>query len=62
MEDPKETENCNVFKLYALLASNEQIIEMKLITIEVTTDMVMQNRLCMNCRRNKYAMERNLMN
>ena len=28
MEDPKETENCNVFKLYALLASNEQIKEM----------------------------------
>ena len=29
MEDPKEPENCNVFKLYTLLASNEQIIEME---------------------------------
>tara|TARA_B100001057_G_scaffold302847_1_gene303043 strand:- start:69 stop:1043 length:975 start_codon:yes stop_codon:yes gene_type:complete len=29
MEAPKETENCNVFKLYALLASNEQIKEME---------------------------------
>ena len=28
MEDPKETENCNVFKLYSLLASKEQIKEM----------------------------------
>ena len=45
MEDPKETENCNVFKLYALLASNEQIKEMEANYNEVTTDMVMQNRL-----------------
>lgn len=29
MEAPKEKENCNVFKLYALLASNEQIKEME---------------------------------
>ena len=29
MEDPKETKNCNVFKLYALLASNEKIKEME---------------------------------
>ena len=29
MEAPKESENCNVFKLYALLASNEQIKEME---------------------------------
>ena len=29
MEDPKEPENCNVFKLYKLLASNEQIKEME---------------------------------
>ena len=28
MEDPKETANCNVFKLYKLLASKEQIEEM----------------------------------
>ena len=30
MEDPKETESCNVFKLYKLLASTEQIAEMEL--------------------------------
>ena len=48
MEDPKETENCNVFKLYALLASNEQIKETEQITMEVTMDMVMQNKLCTN--------------
>ena len=29
MEDPKETANCNVFKLYKLLASKEQIEEME---------------------------------
>ena len=29
MEDPKETESCNVFKLYKLLASTEQIVEME---------------------------------
>jgi tryptophanyl-tRNA synthetase len=29
MEDPKETESCNVFKLYKLLASTEQIAEME---------------------------------
>ena len=29
MEDPKETVNCNVFRLYKLLASNEQIEEME---------------------------------
>jgi tryptophanyl-tRNA synthetase len=29
MEDPKETENCNVFRLYKLLASDEQIAEME---------------------------------
>lgn len=29
MEDPKETANCNVFKLYKLLASKEQIKEME---------------------------------
>jgi len=29
MEDPKETESCNVFKLYKLLASTEQITEME---------------------------------
>jgi tryptophanyl-tRNA synthetase len=29
MEDPKETTNCNVFRLYKLLASNEQTAEME---------------------------------
>lgn len=29
MEDPKETENCNVFRLYKLLASAEQLAEME---------------------------------
>lgn len=29
MEDPKETESCNIFRLYELLASDEQIAEMK---------------------------------
>lgn len=29
MEDPKETESCNVFKLYKLLAKAEQITEME---------------------------------
>lgn len=29
MEDPKETESCNVFKLYRLLASKEQVTEME---------------------------------
>lgn len=29
MEDPKETENCNVFRLYKLLASADQIAEME---------------------------------
>jgi len=29
MEDPKETTNCNVFRLYKLLASDEQIAEME---------------------------------
>ena len=29
LEDPKETENCNVFQLYKLLATDEQITELK---------------------------------
>ena len=29
MEDPKKTENCNVFKLYKLLSSNEQTAQLK---------------------------------
>ena len=30
MEEPKETENCNVFKLYKLLSSDEENSSVKI--------------------------------
>ena len=48
MEEPKDPDNDNVFALYKLLASPEQIEEMRSNYLGVTMAMVMLNRLYLN--------------
>lgn len=58
MEDPKEPENCNVFKLYTLLASNEQIKEMEANYKEGNYGYGHAKQALYELISNKYAIER----